>query len=136
MPMPAAAASRGPAKRRGRASMRISPSSGCSRPAATFMSVDLPAPFAPSSATTPPASTWTSTPASAVTRLSPSPKRLPIPRNARSGSITARSADLRQVVHLAGLDVLDQLLDLGLVLVRDLALEVAIRRDRDAILLE
>src|SRR6185437_3501662 len=47
MPIPAASASRGEAKRTGRPSSRISPTySGCT-PAIIFIKVDLPAPFSP-----------------------------------------------------------------------------------------
>ena len=50
MPMPAATASPGPLNVTGSPSMRICPSSGACIPYRTFMSVDLPAPFSPSSA--------------------------------------------------------------------------------------
>ena len=57
MPMPACAASRGEPNLMSRPDSRISPSSGCIRPAIMFISVDLPAPFSPSTPRTSPGAT-------------------------------------------------------------------------------
>src|SRR4051794_13685149 len=79
MPMPAAMASSGPENRTGSPSTRISPSSGWYRPYRTFIRVDLPAPFSPSSAWISPGATTRSTESFAVS----APKRLVIPRSSR-----------------------------------------------------
>src|SRR4051812_24305310 len=63
-------------------SMSTSPESGCSIPAAIFISVDLPAPFSPSRATTSPAPTSSETPFSACTPR----KRLWMSRSCRTGT--------------------------------------------------
>ena len=55
MPMPRAAAACGSAMRRGTPSSTTRPSSGWTRPIRTFISVDLPAPFSPSTPCTSPA---------------------------------------------------------------------------------
>src|SRR5579863_2445303 len=77
IPILALIASRGEWMLTGLPSSRISPSSGCTRPYSTFISVVLPAPFSPSSARISPGSTvrsmW-----SLATR---SPKRLVMPRS-------------------------------------------------------
>src|SRR5919112_5153369 len=162
MPMPAAMASRGLRNVRAVPSTRISPSSGWSRPYNWFISVDLPAPFSPSSACTSPGSTvrsmW-----SLATR---SPKRLVMPRSSSlsfSQPSTPRSwscgwpyagflrhcanhnskiggGSLRGVGRLdldgAGDDVLLQLVHLGLEAGIDLAVEVVVRGQRDPVVLQ
>ena len=65
MPMPLRAASAVLAKRTGLPSSRISPAVSCSTPAITFISVDLPAPFSPTSTLTAPIRTSKSTSSSA-----------------------------------------------------------------------
>src|SRR5689334_20612391 len=73
--MPRRAESFGPWMETGWPSQRISPSSMGWMPAIDLIIVDLPAPLSPTSAMTSPASTWKSTPLSAVT----APKRLKTP---------------------------------------------------------
>jgi hypothetical protein len=65
IPIPCAAASAVLAKRTGLPSIRISPAVSCSTPAITFISVDLPAPFSPTSTFTAPIRTSKSTSSSA-----------------------------------------------------------------------
>src|SRR3954469_1701044 len=62
--------------------MSTSPESGCSIPPATFIRVDLPAPFSPSSATTSPGCTSRETPFSACTPR----KRFWMLRSSRTGT--------------------------------------------------
>src|SRR6266581_9173824 len=82
MPMPRSIAWRGESKRTGWPSSTIRPASGAVRPYRTFMSVVLPAPFSPSSASTSPGyscrSTWS-------LATSP-PNLLTMPRASRTGS--------------------------------------------------
>ena len=80
-------ASCGEAGRYGSPDSRISPSSGCSAPARTFISVLLPAPFSPMSAWTCPARSANDTPSSATV----GPKRLRMPSR-RSRLISPESA--------------------------------------------
>ena len=80
-PIPASRASRGDRSRFGVPSIRISPASGDSIPAATCISVVLPAPFSPSSACTSPARTTRPAPVSACTV----PNRLWMLRSSRIG---------------------------------------------------
>ena len=75
--MPAASASREPAKATGWPPMRSVPPLGCSWPARIFISVLLPAPFSPSRPTTVPGCTSKLTPCSTCT----GPKRLVMPSN-------------------------------------------------------
>ena len=93
MPIPAAIASFGVREVCGRPSMVISPSSGCSIPYRTFISVDLPAPFSPSRQWISPGrmsrSMW-----SLATR---EPKRLVIPRSCSPGAGSVAGADPRAV---------------------------------------
>src|SRR3954469_113897 len=87
--------------------MSTSPESGCSIPPATFIRVDLPAPFSPSSATTSPGCTSRETPFSACTPR----KRFWMFRSWRTGTpMTAESMpasapaklgeSLSEVVHV------------------------------------
>src|SRR6185503_12347761 len=62
MPMPTLRASAGEAKRTATPSTRTSPPSGSTAPARIFMSVDLPAPFSPTTAWTMPGAMARSTP--------------------------------------------------------------------------
>src|SRR4051812_21135136 len=79
--MPRACASCGWRRDTGWPSMRISPASGRWTPEIVLISVDLPAPFSPSSACTSPARTSKLTPFSARTPG----KRLEMPRSSRKG---------------------------------------------------
>ena len=77
IPMPAARAARGESSLSGWPSARMSPASAGRKPYTIFISVLLPAPFSPSSASTCPAGMSRSTPSTAST----GPKRLWIPRS-------------------------------------------------------
>src|SRR5680860_51872 len=165
MPIPAAIASPGPAKTTGSPSSRISPSSGSRRPYSTFISVLLPAPFSPSRQWISPGSTtrsmWslaTSEPNRFVTPRSSSftasvpshpvpPARSPTGRGRGAGrgrrpspilpccdSGLGRCRGLHDDV--ARDDALPQRVDLGLEVVRHGVLEVVIRRDADALVLQ
>lgn len=81
MPIPACWASRGLRKVCGAPANSTVPSSGWWTPDTTFMSVDLPAPFSPTTACTSPGRTWRSTPSSTRTPRND----LPMPRRASSG---------------------------------------------------
>ena len=81
--MPAAMASRGPSNRHALPSTAISPRSGRCTPPRMRTSVDLPAPFSPTSACTSPASTSKSTPSSARV----APKCLDTPRALPAGLV-------------------------------------------------
>ena len=92
MATPARSASRTPAKRTGAPSIRISPSSAGWTPERIFISVDLPAPFSPTSACTSPARRSKSTRSSAVT-----PAKCLVTLRARRKQI--RVADARRAGH-------------------------------------
>src|SRR5205814_2684578 len=103
---PASIAARGVPNATGTSARRISPAVGLSTPARTSMSVDSPAPFAPTRACTSPASAERSTPSSAVT-----PGNVfDSPRISRNAITSPRLPLLRQgagppVVRPLGLDV-------------------------------
>src|SRR5574337_737265 len=86
--MPASRASRGVAKATGSPRSRISPALGACTPEIALISVDLPAPLSPASASTSPHSRSKLTFSSACTP----PKRLESPRTARIGSLIATGA--------------------------------------------
>src|SRR5438046_3966146 len=136
MPMPEAMASFGLVNVTSRPSRRIRPSSGWYRPYRMFMSVVLPAPFSPSSAWISPSSTTRSTWSLATTPRN----RLVIPS---SSSFRAPYPRVCSGLVVLGVDrdrsVLDALLDgvdLGLQVGRHLALEVVVRRDSHAAVLQ
>ena len=79
--MRAACAASGDAKATGAPPIRISPASGRWMPVRIFTSVDLPAPFSPTSAVTRPGRSARSTPSSALTPG----KSLDTPRSSSSG---------------------------------------------------
>src|SRR5688500_20236078 len=79
MPMPCSMASRGLDGRSARPCQRIAPASGAINPARIFSSVDLPAPFSPTSACALPAATAKLTPRRAVM----APKDFWMPSNCR-----------------------------------------------------
>src|SRR5262245_17923267 len=137
MPMPAATASRGVASRIGVPSRTISPASGMTRPARMFISVDLPAPFSPRTPSTSLAASDSDTSSLATT-----PGKLFVtPRSSSRGArATATpgpgSANRWQIAHLAGFDIGQKRLHLGLVLRRNRTVELAVARKADAILIE
>src|SRR5579859_2142355 len=94
------------------------------------MSVDLPAPFSPSRAWTWPHSTARSTPSLALN----SPKVLTIPRSSRAELIRflVRDSGLDRARLQLGGDVGHLRLDIG----RDLAVEVVVRSQPDAVVLD
>src|SRR4051812_42375661 len=92
MPMPRSIASRGEVNTTGWPSTSNSPSSGEVSPYSTFISVDLPAPFSPSKASTSPGSSCRSMPLLATSE----PKRLTMPRPSRTGRL---GADIRHPVR-------------------------------------
>src|SRR5579883_97612 len=141
MPMPATAASRGEAKTTLSPSSTISPPSGAMSPAIMFIKVDLPAPFSPRMPTISPGQTSRSTASLATV----APKTFVTPLTARSGRPAANSAagrfslaltDGREITYFAGADIVHDLLDLRLVLGGDFAVEFAIGRETDAVLVE
>ena len=98
MPTPAAIASRGEAKETGWPAIRISPSSGVSKPETMFTRVDLPAPFSPNSPSTSPSCSATLTRSLARTPG----KRFEIASSSRTGDAVSdmpggdlRAADQR-----------------------------------------
>src|SRR5919112_6043629 len=103
--MPSRAASFGPWMCTARPSNRTSPSSAGWIPAMHLMSVDLPAPLSPTSATTSPAATRKSTWYSAWT----APNRFETPRSSRTGWLSVMRSDPVLVAHggePAGADLL------------------------------
>src|SRR4051812_18016410 len=87
MPIFSALASDGLANRTARPRTRISPSSCCTAPASTFISVDLPAPLSPTRPRTSPRRRVRSTPRSDRT----GPKDLVMPRSSTSRASVIRS---------------------------------------------
>src|ERR1041384_2898331 len=85
MPIPAASASRGERKCTGRPSIAIRPSYWLCRPAMIFISVDLPAPFSPTSPWISPARSTKSTSRSAATP----PNDLEMPRSSSRGAASS-----------------------------------------------
>src|SRR5438552_17467509 len=79
--MPSATASAGPCSAVSAPSQRIAPASAGKIPEMILMSVDLPAPLSPTSATTSPGRTWNRTSVRACT----APNRLLMPRSSRNG---------------------------------------------------
>src|SRR5690606_37447820 len=111
MPMPAAMASARDRKVTRSPLTRISPSSGRCIPYRIFISVDLPAPFSPTTACTWPAATLSS-----MSLLATTPgNRLVIPRSSTAGSTSGQLVgygdlpvhDLLLVLVQLGLDVVD-----------------------------
>jgi hypothetical protein len=104
--MPAACASAGPRNRHGRPATVMLPSWSVITPARTFISVDLPAPFSPSSARTSPARTDSS----ASSQASTPPNRFVMPlmetsAPALSGTSPASVPPLHEIDYSRGVNV-------------------------------
>src|ERR1700733_10123393 len=95
MPIPRLIAAEGEEISTGWPSIRISPSSGLYRPYRTDISVDLPAPFSPSSAWTSPANTSKSTRSFATTE----PNFFVIPLSSRTGGLDCVTAGCVWLLH-------------------------------------
>src|SRR5947209_17221866 len=116
IPMPSSIATDGDPISTGRPSIRISPASGLYRPYRTDISVDLPAPFSPSSAWTSPVTTSKSTRSLATTE----PNFFVIPLSSRAGGRGCGTAgcvwllhqECRRRIDLSGLHLRDDALDL------------------------
>src|SRR3954447_22171564 len=101
--MPASCAARGLENDTASPSKRTSPSSGRRTPVSTLISVDLPAPFSPTSACTSPGSSANETSSSATTPE----KRLVTSRTSRIGS-SATLTSVRVLDVVAGVGLVEQ----------------------------